>query len=108
MNYVQQCAEVYRAQVRCSWLSSARVVRRRFNFHERTTPPPDLDGSIHECTSLIEVSHCGFMTLNESPGFVMVRICSTILSEVLNWYCYKNPEDLFVAMSHKNHPSRVW
>jgi hypothetical protein len=35
--------------------------------------------------------------------------CSTILSEVLNWYCYKNPEDLHVAMSNKNYPIEgVW
>lgn len=24
--------------------------------------------------------------------------------EYLNWYCYENPEDLSVAMSHKNYP----
>jgi len=49
-----------------------------------------------------------FMTLNVSSGFLIVCICSTFLSEVLNWYCYENPEDLSVAMSHKNYPKRVW
>lgn len=51
----------------------------------------------------------GLMTLNVSvrvPSYGP-RICSTFLSEVLNWYCYENPEDLSVALSHENYPKRV-
>ena len=44
--------------------------------------------------------------LERKQGFLMVRMCSTILSEVLNWYCYENPKDLSVAMSHRNYSKK--